>query len=424
MRKIITFLGTNIPVDRENNVKAKTSYVYNDERYEGYVFPQALMQFVEFDKMLVFLTSEAKESTWPVLAALNDSRIESIDIPIGETTAEMWGIFDQIIGQVNEGDSVIFDITHGLRSIPFLMFLFAAFLKSARGVTIEAVYYGAFELGDPLTGVPAPIFDLSEFINMLDWLTAANRFVETGDGHLLSEMLRDEMPPGLQMRTDLNVRKIGGHLKHSADEIDRISNALLMTRPVEVMSSGAKISATLQEANKTLEKEARPFMVLGEKIEQTYSRFGLENSLKTENIKHHLTKSIDLIEWYLNHQQASNACLLMREWMVSAVMTVLELLPLDIRKKRIFAENVLNEEANKLRNLEEEKYPDDSSKLNQLDSPLQFIKFWQKITSIRNDNAHCGYRRSAKSAGALIDDANNYYDEFKTIAVDILKLIR
>jgi len=80
--------------------------------------------------------------------------------------------------------------------------------------------------------------------------------------------------------------------------------------------------------------------------------------------------------------------------------------------------------ANSHKNLTEENYPDDASKLNRLDNPRRFIKFWQKITSIRNDNAHCGYREDAKSAGALIEDANNYYDEFKTIAVDILKLIR
>jgi CRISPR-associated Csx2 family protein len=423
MQKIITFLGTNIPFDSEKNEKVITTYLHNGKAYDGYVFPQALRQFADFDKMLVFVTKQAKESTWPVLEGLEDPRIKPIDIPIGETTAEMWAIFDQIIEQVDEGDSVIFDITHGLRSIPFLMFLFAAFLKFARGVTIKSVYYGALELGNHRKGVPAPVFDLSEFVNMLDWLTAADRFVETGDGQLLSKLLKDEMPPGIQMGKDINFREIGNHLKQSADEIENISKALLMTRPVELMASGAKISGTFQTTTETLEEQARPYIVLGEKIEKTYSKFGLENPLNTQKAKSHLIQSKDLIAWYLNHQQASNACLMMREWMVSAVMAMLGFYPFNDFEKRMLVENIFHKAKDKIR-----KHGDQGEKyfppeLKNLTDPLCFIKFWQKITNLRNDNAHCGYREHAKTASQLINDASNYYKEFDEISKDVLSLL-
>jgi len=423
MHKIITFLGTHIPFDREKNEKVITSYLHNGKTYDGYVFPQALRQFADFDKMLVFVTKEAKNSTWTVLEALEDPRIKPIDIPIGETTAEMWGIFDQIIEQVDEGDSVIFDITHGLRSIPFLMFLFAAFLKFSRSVTIESVYYGALELGNQKKGVPAPVFDLSEFVNMLDWLTAADRFVETGDGQLLSKLLKDEMPPGVQMGNDYKIREIGKHLENSADDIDNISKALLMTRPIETMISGAKITATLQTTAETLEDEARPFAVLGNKIERTYSRFGFEDPLNPQKIKKHLLVSKELINWYLNHQQASSACLLMREWMISAVMAILGLYPLNIYTKRKEVEFIFYQALKNYRDFGQACVNLFPQGLEKLSDPAGFIQFWQKITDLRNDNAHCGYRDNPKSAAKLIIDAYSYYEEFEKISEEVLSII-
>ena len=414
MRKLITFLGV-IPI--------KTQYQFNNEVFSGRVFLEALRQFVEFDQMLVFLTKQAKIATWPVLDDLNDARIKPVDIPLGRSTSEMWAIFDKILEQVNEDDSVIFDITHGLRSTPFLMFLFAAFLKFARNVTIEAVYYGAYELGKPKENIPAPVFDLSEFVNMFDWITATNRFVFTGDGQLLSNLLREEIPPGMQMAAELNAKEVGDHLKRSAHEIENISKALRMTRPVEVMTSGFKITKTLKETTQTLENYARPFKALGEKIEETYSNFVLENPLDSQEVKMHLSRSKELIVWYLEHQQASNACLMMREWVISAYMAILKYFPLTVHKKRIEVESIFYHAVRDLQNngnnFVSSLHPD----LKRLDDPIRCIKFWQRITELRNDNAHCGYREHAKTASQLINDASNYYKEFDAISKDVLSLL-
>ena len=180
--KIITFLG-----DRG---AMQTTYSYKENSYIGGVFAEALRQFCKYDTMLVCVTEKAKINTWPVLEALQDPRIQAIDILTGRTTEEMWKNFQTITEYVHEGDSVIFDITHGLRSLPFLVFLFAAYLKAAKNVTIAAIYYGAFELGDSKNNVPAPVIDLSEFVSMIDWITATNQFVKIGDGRELAKLLK------------------------------------------------------------------------------------------------------------------------------------------------------------------------------------------------------------------------------------------
>ena len=93
MVKVITFLG---------KVARQTNYSYQGNIYPGRVFAEALRQFVDYDKMLVFTTPAALETTYPLLVALGDARIQHVDIPDGRTGAEMWQIFNQLTGVVED----------------------------------------------------------------------------------------------------------------------------------------------------------------------------------------------------------------------------------------------------------------------------------------------------------------------------------
>jgi CRISPR-associated DxTHG motif protein len=163
-----------------------------------------LYHFVEFDEMLVFVTEKAYQNAFPVLTALTDERIIPVEIPIGENSVEMWQIFEAITDKVNEHDTVIFDITHSLRSIPFLVFLAAAFLKSAKQVTLEAIYYGALELQKDARGNPrpAPVIELSEFVSLIDWLNASNYFVNSGNTAPLTALLRQVRSDAAQLERE------------------------------------------------------------------------------------------------------------------------------------------------------------------------------------------------------------------------------
>ncbi|PMB26789.1 CRISPR-associated protein, partial [Fischerella thermalis CCMEE 5198] len=102
MKKIITFLGIQAK---------KTTYCFQGQNYDGEVFAEALHKFCNYDSMLVCVTSEAKEKTFPILEKLEDKRIQAVEIPTGQSTEEMWETFKIINQKVNENDSVIFDIT-------------------------------------------------------------------------------------------------------------------------------------------------------------------------------------------------------------------------------------------------------------------------------------------------------------------------
>lgn len=294
MRTIITFLGKRPTL---------TSYSFQGKVIEGEVFAKALQRLVEFDRMLVFSTPEAHTTTWPVLAELGDPRIQEIPITIGAEREENWQLFDKVIELIGEKETVIFDITHGLRSIPFLAFLFAAYLKTAKQVTIEAIYYGAFELGDPKKGLPAPVLDLSEYVAMLDWITATDQFISTGNANRLADLLEH-----------------GGKAKkassRAAEKLQVVSQAAFLCQPLTLMEQSAGLGKALDQAAADFSVTARPFNLLSARMVEAFSAFSASGDVKTLDT---LRAEFNMIRWYQQHGQLIQTLTLSREWLIDAV---------------------------------------------------------------------------------------------------------
>jgi len=376
MKKVITFLG---------KYPKETSYQFQGKVYTGKVFSEALRQFVEFDKMLVFVTDEARETTWPVLKLLNDKRIVPIPIPVGENTNELWALFDSLIEQVEEGDVLVFDITHGLRSIPFLTFLAAAYLRAARNVVIEAIYYGAYELGQP-----APVIDLSKFVSLLDWLTAANQFIYTGDARYLASQLRKE---GEARDSD--------SLRMAGKQLEKFSLAMMLCRPIEIMEEAGKLGEVLDKAEDELQEGARPFALLAQRIKAEYQNRSVDDSQK--NVAENLKQQYHLILWYLENNQIIQAITLAREWVISLIGWRQGLGFLIAKDKREVTEKQLGRLASQESAVSEEQALLDAG-LKAKEIQL-FKSLWSHLTTVRNDLDHAGMRRNAKPAQQLAREA-------------------
>jgi len=290
---VITFLGIR---------PMQTTYRYKEEKYQGQVFAEAMLQFLTFDRMLVLTTPEA-ENVFAILEEKKDSRIQKVPIPTGRDDGEMWSIFDRVIEYIQEGEEVTFDITHGLRSIPFLAFLFAAYLKSAKNVTLRAILYGALDLKDD--GV-APVLDLSRFAAMLDWITAADQFIQTGNAIRLADLLKSRE-------------------KNAAQSLEAVSRAALMTQPFSLSKEARNLQRVLRKAATSFAYTSQPFSVLAEKISQTFSHFILpeeisrDTPLPCEYGEKLLSQEWDLIEWYQEHGHWMQALTLAREFLIDLV---------------------------------------------------------------------------------------------------------
>ncbi|MBE9214603.1 TIGR02221 family CRISPR-associated protein [Plectonema cf. radiosum LEGE 06105] len=408
MRTIITFLNNR-------GLMPGSFYTWQGKEYEGGVFSLALRQFVEHDRMLVCNTPEAQEKTWPELLKLNDNRIEPVLIPKGETTAEMWEMFNTITERVNDGETVIFDITHGLRSLPFLVFLFAAYLKSAKQVQIEAIYYGAFELGKP-----APVIDLSEFISIIDWLTATNQFVKTGNGEALAHLLRKGIPSSIELRDNIDARELRNHLDSASKAIEAISSALRLTRPTETMEQATKLEEALKKAEPSINKKAQPFSILTEQVVEEYGQFALEKPRGNSQLVKNLGLQLKMIEWYRDRQQIVQAVTLTREWIVSVLALNFEEEMFDNKNGRSEVEKALNN-GGKIQAKKEINEPSRcDEKLKEIPNKEELINYWQQITGLRNDIAHVGMNPQPKQAKQLKESFERIYPFLSQFAESLL----
>lgn len=302
MIRVIAFLG-KLP----ENPRLVT-YAYDGFKYQGVVFPEALCQFMHFDEMIVFVTEVARQTAYPYLDRLGDQRIVAVDIPDGRTPDERRLIFEKLLNVVEDGDRVIFDVTHGFRSIPFFAFLAVAFLKSARqNVTVERILYG--ELGQD--GQPGQIIDLTEYLDLLDWMSATDQFVNLGNSHALVNRVKEA---ALDDQTPDADRSI---LQELATSLDNVSRSLHLAIPDMTMSAAFQLQNSLDQAREILKRDLRPFLPLANRVEAAFEPMMLADASDPANVWRTLTRERAIVNWYLERKLLFQAIAMAFEWLRS-----------------------------------------------------------------------------------------------------------
>jgi CRISPR-associated DxTHG motif protein len=402
MKKIITFLG---------NRAREATYSYEGRTYVGQLFPEALRQFTEFDEMIVCATEDAARVAWPVLADLNDSRIRMLPIDVGETPSEMWATFDKIVACVERDDEVVFDITHGLRSLPFFVFLVAAYLKEARRARINAVYYGALELAR--NGGPAPVLDLSQFTQLLDWMSALDRLRATGDGKPLADLIRAARPSSEVLAKDTTLYPATNAMKRLEAAIREISDCLLATRTMELMRTAAELRNHINSCRHISIERMRPFLVICDDVLAEYEPFALANPQAVQNAGRSLVIQQTLVSWYIDRRYITQPATLLRELLVSFVLDS-EKMPLD---RRSDGENALNNLKTDLRGLDGSKPT--SIRLHERPYSDALNRLWNQLTELRNTIAHPDGGERTLSSDRALKQLGEYRDKLSEIVTEM-----
>jgi CRISPR-associated DxTHG motif protein len=382
--KAISFLG---PTDYKT-----VTYTYRDQEFTTRLFPEALFHFFpDLQQLYVFATPTVQSH--PNLAQLRErvppDRLTVVPIPEGHTEEELWDIFSALTEVVAEKEEVVFDITHSFRSIPFLTFLAAAYLRAARRARIRAVVYGAYEARPKDDPGPRPVFDLTPFVSLLDWLAATNQFIHTGDAQYLARLLRQE---GEARRS--------GALKHAGETLEPFSLAVMLCRPLEVMRDAGRMENMLKRAANHMAQWARPFTVMADRIQAEYGKYNLPDPIG--DVAASLRHQLSIIRWYAEHGQIIQAVTLAREWVVTAVGMQLQgsfILATDEREK---IERGLS---GLCRVAQGRSSPDD---LNEVGRALQswpeaqaIRDLWNQLSTVRNDLDHAGMKPGPMKAATL-----------------------
>ncbi|MBX3277951.1 MAG: TIGR02221 family CRISPR-associated protein [Acidobacteria bacterium] len=396
--KLLTCIGTGSYKD--------VTYVFEQQEYRTSLFPLALAKWFAPSEILVLLTPEAKQhKNWADFQSeLSDHpSVIAVDIPTGRSEDELWEIFDILTERLDEGDAVIFDITHAFRSLPILALLAASYLKVAKAVQIESLLYGAFEAKDE--NDRAPVFELTPFLILLDWTTATDKFLKTGDARELAMLLKSANSKLWRSHDQKNRGELPQHLNQLSGILDNLSSALSLTRPADVRKHAEALSTTIDKAAAETTRWAKPFTLLLQRTEAEYTPFSTDT----------LIAQRELIRWYIRHQHYVQAITLAREWLISLACQQLKQ---DLLQMRREVEDTINSAARRARR---ESYSETPllTQLSALPSTSLLIDAWNQTVDLRNDVAHCGMRLQPRDVRGIIRAAVRIVESLDKFELDV-----
>lgn len=254
-------------------------------------FPQATVK--------VLCTPRALQENGALLSELLPDH-QSLPIANGENDAHNWQLFQTVADSVPNGAEVIFDITHGFRSLPVVTLLALSYLRAVKNVTVRGVVYGAWERGRAPDDV-TPVFDLTPMLGLLDWASAAERFIDTGDARRIVTLL-NEQP---------TLASVNG-------PISELSSALGAQRPAEASHAAQQLRKAVKKIKRgTLPPEQQQFALALDHIEDRFDGIAHGQEAYTNDPVRVLRGQYHQIQFYLRGGQYAQAIGLTREWLLS-----------------------------------------------------------------------------------------------------------
>jgi hypothetical protein len=392
--KAISFLGTT-------DYKI-TTFVWNGLEKKTRLFPVAVVHFFQPEELVICATPtvQAHQNLAELKRDLDamGSKYRVLPIPEGHREADLWEIFNALTNVVNEQEEIVFDVTLSFRSLPFLSFLAIAYLQIARKVKVNQVLYGAWEARDKETD-RTPVFDLTPFVQLLDWLTATDQFVQTGDARRLAHLLNTG----------------GKQAARASQKLSDVSLAAFLCQPFTLMDEALTLDNALRDAEAELIQTAPPFGLLREQIANTFAVFGADR----QDMPMMLRVQFRLVEWYLKNNQLIQAMTLAREWLIDTVTwrlglpLTMEFTPRDrieraisgitrvgreernreTGEKRIFEIADLNEYGRRIYDTWEERE--------------ELVLLWNQLSPVRNALDHAEHQKDSMKIEKIIHKVQN-----------------
>jgi CRISPR-associated DxTHG motif protein len=392
--KAISFLGI-----REYK---HTCYTWQGNEFSTHLFPEAFVHFVQPDKLYICLTPTAKDgnksTNWQELRQRFDDQgvnYEVLTIPEGHSEEELWQIFQKLTDAVEENEELYFDITHSFRSLPFLSFLAIAYLKAAKNVQVKGVLYGAHEARDDNN--QSPVFDLTAFVQLLDWLTAVNQFTATGNAEYLAKQLQTHH---------------SDDLSQLAENVSQISLGLELLRPHHVAQAAYMLPTLLKGVKDQLPP---PFLLVAQPLNSAYAQFGISQNPSPQE---HLRVQLRMINWYFEKRRYVQALSMAREWVVSFLCFEFGL---DIWEKTYREEMELLLSGGTIKEndqvIKESPY---LSKWKQYPYSKLLKRLWTDkssgLANLRNDVLHSGFRKAPLPIDEIINRTQVIVDHINEIS--------
>ena len=321
--RLVTFLGTG--------GYKETTYTWTDsagevEKCRTPFVARAIATRVRATEVVVLATEESWQTHGTALnqqildQGLPSPRPEII--PLGATPAELWVHFETTCRLIRAKRSkIVLDITHGFRSSPFYSAAAVAFTRMIDNhLPAIEVYYGAFNPKEPQE---TPLWNLTPFIELLDWSRNLMLFLHTGRAEELAQTIEShgrelnrQWAGGDRSSPRPEIAPFASSLKKFGSDLEtlRIGSLLVGSLDGRPASTTNSLLRTLRAARNDLATNIPPVADILDRLEESVSRLHFEGRLSDDAGQR---AAVHLARYYLEMGRYSEASVTIREAFVT-----------------------------------------------------------------------------------------------------------
>lgn len=436
-RHFIAALGTTTYYD--------TIYYYEDFEYECAYVQESLCNLIfknkqDGDKITILLTKEAEELNWLARKGHDDKpglkkilednfshcNLEVRSIPTGDDKEELDEIFDIVFDCIEEKDDIYFDTTNCLRHLPIFILSVLYYAKVLKGINISSIYYGAYKKGPDDKGNElsrSPIFDLTEYIHMLDWSMAAQMFIKYGNANMMHDVYNEQ-----KLKGDIESRKELTILGDAVKSLMHFTNCILTSRGMSIDRTSVNCNkgreASIEDSYKTFKgdyqkieennaKTINPIKPLFKVVLDSTEQFDVKNNLDT---------GLATVQWCIDKGFTQQGLTALEETIKTYICFKYGYDETEEHNREDIAKRALNlrnyDKRNKVKGSKaskaENEYTEDVKKVyNDLSDKI--VKLSNDVSVVRNNINHFGYNKDILSYKKLHQNLEKYFNDFKEI---------
>jgi CRISPR-associated Csx2 family protein len=420
-RKLISFLGTGFYYTARYYHESENGLL----EYETPFVQLALTHIFKPDEVVVFLTPQAESMNWlgekrpdkrtgkeypeTGLMELSQNHFPEVSfvpvqIPNEQTEEDIWKIFEKFQEHLDDGESIIFDVTHSFRSIPIMSLACLHYVRSFRNVNLQGIYYGNWEAKenreDDLSP-RAPVINLTPFVDLMDWSMAVSEFISYGQSGLLKKLI--------DSGSDSFDAKRKGQLRSLAAALDKTSKSIVGCRGRDIFSGEIwkDITRLTEKLRKSKDQTIPAVTPLLDLIDQKINSLIVEEIHASQEVKN----GLGVVRWCLEHNHIQQAYAILQETLITHLCDLGGIDPSNRDMRQLAAQCVkVREEED--RNNWHKPAKDNLEKVDEILDKAgdNFFKLYKNLSDLRNDVMHCRLK-SDKDYSHLRKQINGFYKQ-------------
>lgn len=344
---------------------------------------------------------------------LKDIEVKLVHIPSEQTEEDLWKLFEKMYDTLEEDGKVFFDITHSFRSIPLVALLVANFTKTIKNSKVKRLFYGnevkQADRNNPDAIGEASIVDITTMVNLLDWSTGVEGFLETGNPKQIAKLSKERFVEDY----DRNILPI----KNLVESLNDLHQLMETSRGIALQEKINHVKENI-EAAKNVSDEALPqFSKLMAEIEDKVDLF---TDSRRENMW-------GTIKWCAEHGLYQQAYTLAVEYIISIVYEMLDEQKVidaqenleemrDTRKAISGILHVLFNPKAKFKKEFKEKHQDLITAIGKITNEHKDIfNIFQTINRYRNNINHAEYAQENLTVGSIHSRIDKFVSDIRPL---------